>query len=401
MGDGTRLDDLLQEAAELFARAFGSPPAHIASAPGRINLIGEHTDYNRGLALPGAIDRWVVVALSPTDLGRVEVFSESYGERCELSLAAETEDSTPDRSSVPAELPGWARLPLGVGRLFSEACGTTGGFRATISGNLPRGAGLSSSAAVEVALLNTLRSAYGADLDDSGLIRMAQRVEHEYLGVETGLMDPYTSQLARPHTFMLVDFDAIAHEYVEVGLEDWTWVLLDSGVRHELADSAYGERVRETREGLKRISQADPAIRSFRDLTPGHLQLVEDPVLRSRLRHYLEENGRVRRAAEAVAAGDARALGDLLFASHASLRDDYAVSCAELDVLVDTARGEDGCAGARMMGGGFGGCTLNLLREEAAVDLVAAVTAEFTHRFGYAPGVGVYRLVGGARVHGH
>lgn len=382
------LDGLVRGGRVLFEDTFGSAPALVASAPGRINLIGEHTDYNGGLAMPGAIDRWVVVALSEGEEGRVQVYSEAFGERVDARAA----DS-------PGGGGGWSRLPLGVVRLFAEHVGANVGCRATISGDLPRGAGLSSSAAVEIALLNALRGVFEADFDDLELILTAQRVEHECLGVATGLMDQYTSQLSRSGSLMVIDFAATAHEYIDVDLDGWVWLLLDSKVRHELADSAYGDRVRETREALTLISRADERVTTFRDLGHAHVEGLGDELLRARLRHYVSENERVREAVRAMAAGDIEALGRLLDASHFSLRDDYAVSCPELDVLVEAARRSEECAGARMMGGGFGGCTLNLVRAGGAEGFVAQVAAEFERRFGYAPDAGVYRLVGGARVH--
>jgi len=361
----------------------------MAVAPGRINLIGEHTDYNEGLAMPGAIDRWVVVALSMDEGGRVQVYSEAFDELVDASLA--------DQPGTSAS--GWSRLPLGVARLFARSADLDYGLRATISGNLPRGAGLSSSAAVEVALLNALRGATEAELGDLELILTAQRVEHECLGVATGLMDQYTSQMSRAGSLMLIDFAAIAHQYIDADLGEWVWLLLDSKVRHELADSAYGDRVEETREALTTIAGGDEQVVSFRDLEPVHVERLDDEILRARLRHYVSENGRVLEAAHAIGDGDVETLGKLMLASHDSLRDDYAVSCTELDALVESARHSPHCGGARMMGGGFGGCTLNLVRADGAEAFAAQVSAEFERCFGYAPGAGVYRLVGGARVH--
>jgi galactokinase len=369
-----------------FAARYGSEPAVAASAPGRINVIGEHTDYNSGLALPGAIDRWVVVTLSPRTDDLLRVHSEALGESLEGRL----------RHGVPA---GWGALPTGAGRLFAAATGAERGFDALIGGNVPRGAGVSSSAAVEMALLNALRAAAGADIADLDLVRMAQRIEHDYLGVETGLMDQYTSQFARANALMLIDFDAVAHEHVALRLDGWVWLLLDTKVRHDLADSAYGDRVEEMRIALARVANADASVRGFRDLREAHVDLLDNARLRRRLRHYVRENDRVRSAVAAATGGDAAALGELMRASHGSLRDDYEVSCAELDLLVAAAGSVDGCAGARMMGGGFGGCTINLVRADAVDEVVAAGGAGFERRFGYAPEAAVYRLVGGALVH--
>ena len=384
------LEKLVRVCGAGFAERYGRPATVIASAPGRINVIGEHTDYNEGLALPGAVDRWVVVALSARDDGHMRVYSEAFDEDATASWAQPLAD----------EVGGWSRIPLGAGRLFAGHVAVDGGFDAFIGGNLPPGAGLSSSAALEVAVLNALRRAFDVPLDDLDLVRTAQRVEHECLGVKTGLMDQYTSQFARREALMVVDFHAVTHEYIKASLPGWGWVLLDSGVRRRLADSAYGERVAETRAALARVARVDDTVSSFRDLEEGHLAAVDDEVLRRRLRHYVRENQRVGRAVKAITGGDAEALGALLLASHASLRDDYAVSCAELDVLVDAAARSGECAGARMMGGGFGGCTINLVRVSTASRFVDHASSEFERCFGHTPGAGIFHLAGGARVHG-
>ncbi|MDP7211773.1 MAG: galactokinase, partial [Vicinamibacterales bacterium] len=346
------LEELVDQCSVGFTERYGQPAKAIASAPGRINVIGEHTDYNEGLALSGAIDRWVVVALSPRGDRQMRVYSEAFNEETTVSL----------EDPIANEVVDWGRIPLGAGLLFAELTAVDAGFDALIGGNVPMGAGLSSSAALEVALLNALRHAFDISLDDLELVHIAQGVEHEYLGVKTGLMDQYTSQFAHRKELMLVDFRALSHEYIEASLKGWVWLLLDSGVRRQLADSAYGMRVRETHVALKRVVRVIDKVSSFRDLKEEHLAAVDDDVLRRRLRHYVTENNRVQQAAKAITAGEPEALGTLLRASHVSLRDDYAVSCAELEVLVDVAAYSDECAGARMMGGGFGGCTINLVK---------------------------------------
>jgi len=394
-----KLDDLVAAARRGFTERFAASPIVTASAPGRINVIGEHTDYNDGLALPGAIDRWAVVALSPRGDDLMRIYSDAFAD--EIAVLSSSVLPAPRRSDqLRGDENDWAALPIGAGRLHAAAAGVWRGFDALIGGNVPVGAGVASSAAVEMALLNALRAAFGSGIEDLELVRLGQRVEHEYLGVATGLMDQYTAQLSRAGALMLIDFRELTHEHVNVGLDGWAWLLLDSGVRHELAASAYGERVCETRAALEQVMRADRDVRSFRDLTEAHLSCVAEEPLRRRLRHYLHENERVRRAVDAVAAGEAAELGRLILASHASLRDDHAVSCPELDVLVESAGAVEGCAGARMMGGGFGGCTINLVRENAVDVVVAEAAATFRRRFGRAPGAGVFRLVGGAVIHG-
>ena len=382
------LEELVGACAAGFAERFGRPATAIASAPGRINVIGEHTDYNEGLALPAAVNRWVVAAVSPRGDDRVVVFSEAFGEAAQGGLVG------PD-----GDAPGWSRLVLGLGRRFAELARIDRGFDVLIAGNVPPGAGVSSSGATAMAILNALRATFDVPVNDLGLVRLAQRVEHEDLGVATGLMDQYVSQFAHPASAMLIDFRGPSHDYVHWSLQEWCWVLIDTKIRRELAASAYGERVDETRRALQDVMAADTAVGSFADLRRRHIDALSDAVLRRRLRHYLIENERVGAAVAAMIAGAAESLGDLLLGSHESLRDDYAVSCAELDTLVESAIASDACAGARMMGGGFGGCTINLVRVDAVASFVDNVAREFESRFSYAPATGCYVLVGGARVH--
>ena len=383
------LQELIRACRAGFEARFGGKAAAIASAPGRLNVIGEHTDYNDGLALPGAIDRWAVVALSRRDDGQV----------CVRSEALDEEVTAPLEAALSNDLEGWSRIPLGAGRVFAAEAGRCPGFDAYIGGNVPLGSGLSSSSAVEVGFLNALRHAFGGSLEDLELVHAAQRVEHQYLGVHSGLMDQYASQFARRGMLMLVDFRAVKHEYVDASLPGWVWVSLDSGVRHELVASGYGDRVAETRAALREIQRLDSSVSSCRDLERGHLDAIGSDVARRRLRHYVSENERVLRAATAIAAADTKALGELLLSSHTSLRDDYAVSCAELDFLVDAAVRSDACAGARMMGGGFGGRTINLVHADEVGRFVDDVGRGFENRFGYPPDAGTHALVGGARVH--
>jgi len=361
----------LARAARAFAARFGSAPGWLGWAPGRINLIGEHTDYNEGLAMPAAIDRWVVVALGLRPGRRVTVRAEDFGEQLEV-----------ETGTLPGDgRPSWQRGALGCLAEFSRHA-DPGGLAAVVAGDVPLGAGLSSSAAVELAWLNALRAATGALLSDHDLCRLGQQVEHRHLGLASGLLDQVASQLSRAGHAMVVDFADLAVGWFPLDLRGLAWAVLDTGVRRELAGSAYRDRVRECARGLAMARSLDPAVRRFRDLTPAHLAGLPDALPARRLGHVLAENDRVRAMQRALAGGEAGTSGAILRASHASLRDLYEVSCPELDLLVDLACGWPGCLGARMVGGGFGGCALALVREETWDGFEAWVAR------GYAAGTG-------------
>jgi galactokinase len=381
----------LTRAVAAFSARFGESPGWLGWAPGRINLIGEHTDYNAGLAMPAAIDRWVVVALSLPGGAGLRVRAEDYDADLELPAG-----SLPS----PAQ-PSWVRFALGCIAEFGALHPLAGGLRAVVAGDVPLGAGLSSSAAVELAWLNALRAATGAPLADLDLCRMGQRVEHRHLGLCSGLLDQLASQCARAGHALRIDFADLAVRAVPLDLVGWTWAVLDTGVRRELAASAYRERVAECARGLAQARALDPAIRGFRDLTEAHLAALPEALASRRLGHVLAENARVCAMEGALAAGDGERAGALLSASHRSLRDAYAVSCPELDLLVGLAEAAPGCAGARMVGGGFGGCVLALVREEAWADFAGRVVPAYQARtgresralrFGLVQGAGSRRL---------
>ena len=368
---------------------FGAEPAWVGWGPGRVNLIGEHTDYNLGLAMPAAIDRWVVVALGARDDARLVVRSEDFDQELDQALG---QPAAPDA-------PSWQRFALGCVAELAALGPLAHGLQAAVAGDVPLGAGLSSSAAVEMAWLNALRLASGAHLSDLELARAAQRVEHRHLGLASGMLDQLASQLSRPEQIMVVDFDSMQLRWVPMGLPRWSWVVIDSGVRRELAQSAYGARVAECGRGLAEAQRVDPDLLGFRGLGAWHLSALGElgmPLLARRLRHVLEENQRVLELEAALAVGDAEAAGRLLLASHASLRDLYQVSCDELDVLVEACRVWRGCAGARMVGGGFGGCVLALVRADSIHGLREHLAQVYGSRFPQRLRCWHFELVGGA-----
>ncbi len=383
------LEARLRRAVQAYQSYFGAPPRWLGWAPGRINVIGEHTDYNHGLAMPAAIDRWVVVALDLQEGGALELRSEDFDEQVTLPLGA----------SLPDDAPSWQRYAVGCVAELRAEHPFAEGLRAVVAGDVPLGAGLSSSAAVELAWLNALRVALDAELTGLELARLGQRVEHEHLDLASGLLDQVASQLSRPGHLMVVDFAQLSLRWTPAELEGWTWIVVDSRVRRELASSAYRDRVAECARGLAAVQRFEPDLGGFRDLRPWHVQVLEETgheLPARRLTHLLAENRRVRAMERALARGDGVAAGGILLASHRSLRDDYEVSCEELDTLVRLATGWTGCEGARMVGGGFGGCTLNLLRSDRLHGFTEYLQQGYRACTGKQPRCWRFELVGGA-----
>jgi galactokinase len=379
------LQKYIENTSQYFEEKFGAGPVLVAYAPGRINIIGEHTDYNFGLSMPTAINRWVIVCLRPRQDKVISIISQNYHEKMEYTLG---EAFAPTAS--------WQKYTYGCLSVFGGQYPLRQGFEAVIWGNVPIGSGVSSSAAMEVALMNALRAYYEADMDDLALVKLCQRVEHEYLKVNSGLLDQYASQFSRLGKLMILDFNQLSAEYVDADMKDWTWILADSKVKRELAGSKYSERVQETAQALQEIKSKNARVNGFRDITLADVGLVSDPVAQKRIKHLVLENQRVLEAAEALRQKDFEQLGRLLTASHFSLRDDYQVSCPELDFLVDTALQMPYCAGSRMMGGGFGGCTISLVRKDSVQKFNAFMTDEYAAEYDIVTEINNYQLVDGA-----
>jgi len=381
----TDLQKYIDTTSHYFQEKYGVAPSLVAYAPGRINIIGEHTDYNFGLAMPAAINRWVVVCLRPRPDQIISVTSQNYHDTMEFTLGTAFEPSK-----------SWQKYTYGSITIFGGQFPIQKGFDAVIWGNVPIGSGVSSSAAMEVALMNALRAAYQADMDDFALVKLCQRVEHEYLKVNSGLLDQYASQFSRIGKLMILDFNALSSEYVDADMKDWTWILADTKVKRELAGSKYSERVQETANALKEIQQKNPAVKGFRDITVEDIGSISDASQEKRIQHLVSENLRVQEAAKALQEQNFTALGNILTASHVSLRDDYEVSCPELDFLVDAALQLPYCAGSRMMGGGFGGCTINLVRKDSVLKFSNFLTDEYAREYDIITEITNYQLVDGA-----
>ena len=366
-----KTDRLRAEFADLFGPA---EPDMWVRAPGRVNLIGEHTDYNDGFVLPIAMSQALRVAARRRDDRRLRVHTTAFDETVELDL---------ENLGPPAE-PKWANYVKGVAALLLAEGIDLPGADLLIDSEVPVGGGVSSSAALEVGVANALLGLADRRLDPVALALLCRRAEHEYAGSPCGIMDQFICVLAREGHALLLDCRSQAYDQIPMNLPGTALVVMDTQVKHEIGASEYPVRQQQCLDGLAAIQSADSSVRSLRDVTSETLGRFVDrmgPVVVRRCCHVVTEIERTVAAADALRAGDADAFGRLMIASHASLRDEYEVSCAELDALVAIACSVDGVHGARMTGGGFGGCAIALVDAGAVDALSQAVKRDYDVRY--------------------
>jgi len=343
-----------------FKERWVSGPEIVASAPGRVNLIGEHTDYTGGLVLPVAIDREIIIAVEKTTENSIVGYSLDFNEEA----VCKPGHYDPGHSS------GWFRYVMGVLLELKKIGHIAGGFRFTVGGNVPIGSGLSSSAALEMAVLTAMEGLLGFTLSDVDAALLCQRAENDFVGINCGIMDQYISKTGKKDHAILIDCRDLSNRAVTINIPGYSWLVIDSMKRRGLVDSEYNRRRAECEEGLKSTQFAFPErdIGSLRDITVDDLGKIEkscDTTVFRRVKHVVTENDRVVQTVDALKSGDCDALGNNLYASHVSLRDDFEVSCEELDELVDILAEVDGVSGARMTGGGFGGCVIAFVRNDS------------------------------------
>lgn len=342
-----------ERAHALFRDAFGRDPHAVVSAPGRVNVIGDHTDYVGGWVMPAALTQVTAVAFDVLADARVEAVSANASERVDFALT---------ELDVNAPVSGWGGYLAGVAWALMEAGYTLSGLACAVVSDVPTGGGLSSSAALEVAMARAWRRASGVALSDVELAVTCRRAENAYVGVPSGIMDQFACSVPQPGEAICLDCLTLDYQVIAVP-DDWALVVLDSGASRSLAGSAYATRVHECEHIAQRCFDASDITR-LRDLTAAHVDTLED-TLKQRARHIFTENRRVQDAADALASADITRFGALMDASHTSLRDDYAVSSDVLDALVAVSRAFAGCYGSRLTGAGFGGCTVSLLERPA------------------------------------
>jgi galactokinase len=383
------LEILAERNAELFARCFGHAPRWIVAAPGRVNLIGEHTDYNEGFVLPMAIERHTVIAAGSNARQEVTLHSVTTGETAVFGA----------RPPLERGQPAWSNYVRGVIAGFHERGLKVGGFDAVIDSTVPYGGGVSSSAALEVAAATLLEKIAGQKLDPIEKALLCQKAEHNFAGVPCGIMDQFTSVLARQNHALLLDCRSYKATPVRMDDPSVSVMVINTNVRHTLMDGAYAQRRAQCETAARAMK-----VKALRDATAPQLERVRRKLpaeVYRRARHVITENARTVEFARALQARKWKTLGKLMYASHESLRDDYEVSCPELDAVVEVARGvgeSGGMIGCRMTGAGFGGCAVALVRTDDIMPITRKIDLLYERKTRYQAAIFSSRPASGAMV---
>jgi len=380
--------DMETELLSGFLQLFGSKPELAVKAPGRVNLIGEHTDYNEGFVLPVAVNRSIGIAARGRQDQQVFLYSLNFKEMASFSLNGFGKDGS------------WADYPKGVIHEYQKLGEYVSGFDAVVYGDIPLGAGLSSSAAFEVATAYLLAKLNRIEIEPEEMARLCQRAENLYVGVNCGIMDQFIAVLGKKGHALFLDCRDLSFQYASIPTDEVSVVVCDSGVRRGLSDSEYNLRRSQCEQGAKRLATVLPGAKALRDISleqfEEHQGLLPDG-MRKMCRHVISENWRVKEAVVALRRGDVVRFGQLMNLSHQSLRDEFQVSCRELDLLVEIARSVDGVLGARLTGAGFGGCTVNLVRKTSAPLLAQTVEEKYEAETGIKPAVYPCQIEDGVR----
>lgn len=373
-----------------FKELFGTiePEGSFYFSPGRINLIGEHTDYNGGFVLPGAIDKGMLAEIRPNGTDKIRAYSVDLEDFAEFGM---NEEDAPKQQ--------WARYIFGVVREIAKRGWKVGGFDTVFSGDVPLGAGLSSSAALESTYAFALNDLFGLGIDKFELAKIGQATEHNYVGVNCGIMDQFASVFGKAGNLIRLDCRSLEYEYVPFDPVGYKVVLIDSCVKHELASSAYNRRRQSCETVVAAIQKRHPQVQLLRDADMEMLQEVKTEVSAEdymRAEYVIEEIQRLLDACDALEKGDYKTVGEKMYATHHGMSKLYEVSCEELDFLNDLAK-QCGVIGSRVMGGGFGGCTINLVAEDKYDAFIDRAIAGFTAKFGKAPKIYPIKIGDGSR----
>ena len=369
----TELNHCIETVRTVFVSNFGHPTLFVQS-PGRINLIGEHTDYNQGFVLPAAIDKAIYLAIGKREDKEVHLIAADLADSFSVAL-----------NNLNFSEKTWSNYLIGVVDQLQKNGYQLGGFNAVLAGDVPLGAGLSSSAAVECATVFALNELFELGLSKIEMVRLAQKAENEFVGVKCGIMDQFASMFGKTDAVIQLDCQSLGYNYMPFNQEGIKIVLLDTRVKHSLASTEYNLRREECEAGVKIIQEKYPAVASLRNATMQMLQeclINTDQKIIDRCSFVVAEIKRLQDACKDLEAGDLKAFGKKMYETHDGLSKLYEVSCAELDFLADFAKTDASVLGARMMGGGFGGCTINLVEENAVEAFVLAAGNAFQKAFG-------------------
>lgn len=380
---------MISQVTQAFQSHFETTPL-LAFAPGRINLIGEHTDYQEGFVFPAAVEKGIWVAIQKNGLRTCRLYSLDFGEEFTFDL----DGFSPKKGH-------WGTYVMGMVALLHQAGYSLSGFDLVIGGDIPVGSGLSSSAAFSVAMGTALSGLFEFEIGKKSIVRYAQKSEHLFAGVKCGIMDPYASAFGEAGKALLLDCRSNTHQEISVDLGAHSLILVNTKVKHSLADSAYNQRREACEESVQILQKSFPQIHTLRDLSTSDLDIVEgilpEPLF-PKAKHVIAECSRVHTAAKALQTGDLRHFGALLKESHRSLSHDFEVSCAELDFLAEKSWELPGILGSRMMGGGFGGCTINLVKNETIEAFESQLASLYQTQFGFSPEFIPVKIGSGARL---
>ncbi|NLU30442.1 MAG: galactokinase [Bacteroidales bacterium] len=377
-----------EQVLKIYQEKFGNNTPEVYASPGRVNLIGEHTDYNGSFVFPGAIDKGMIAAIRLNGTEKVRAFAIDLNESSEFGLNEE---------DLPQE--GWAKYIFGVCREIIKRGGAVAGFDTVFAGDVPLGAGMSSSAALESTYAYALNDMFNLGIDTFELARIGQSTEHNYVGVKCGIMDQFASLFGKKGHLIRLDTKTMEYQYFPFDPEGYKLVLLDTVVKHELASSAYNKRRESCEHAAETIAKRHPEVKFLRDATMDMLKEVKNKISEEdymRAEYVIEETQRVRDVSDALERGDYETVGEKMYETHHGMSKLYEVSCEELDFLNDVAK-EHGVTGSRVMGGGFGGCTINLVKDELYDSFIADAKLKFKEKYGHEPKVYDVVISDGAR----
>jgi len=377
-----------EEIIILYQEKFGKETPEVYTAPGRINLIGEHTDYNGSFVFPGAVDKGITAAIRLNGTEKVRAYALDLSEYSEFGLNEE---------DIPNE--GWAKYIFGVCREIIKRGAKVEGFDTVFSGNVPLGAGMSSSAALESTYAYALNDMLNLGIDKFELAKIGQATEHHYVGVKCGIMDQFISLFGKKGHLVRLDCKTMEYEYFPFDPQGYKLVLLDTQVKHELASSAYNKRRESCERAAEAIRKNHPEVQFLRDADMNMLNEVKNVISEEdymRAKYVIEETQRVLDVSDALKKGDYETVGKKMYETHEGMSKLYEVSCEELDFLNDIAK-KSGVTGSRVMGGGFGGCTINLVKDELHDKFIEEANTQFKNKFGYEPKVYDVVISDGAR----